>query len=56
MELLTKELIATAIVSVAHRPELEVFHDRKITLKRERGATPFFIKAGQAHRRKETST
>jgi ABC-type uncharacterized transport system fused permease/ATPase subunit len=29
MELLTKELSATTIVSVAHRPELEVFHHRK---------------------------
>jgi vitamin B12/bleomycin/antimicrobial peptide transport system ATP-binding/permease protein len=32
MELLTTELGATTIVSVAHRPELEAFHSRKITL------------------------
>jgi vitamin B12/bleomycin/antimicrobial peptide transport system ATP-binding/permease protein len=36
MELLTKELRATTIVSVAHRPELEAFHDRKITLEHQR--------------------
>jgi putative ATP-binding cassette transporter len=41
MELLTKELSATTIVSVAHRPELEVFHDRKITLERQRGGARF---------------
>jgi putative ATP-binding cassette transporter len=41
MELLTKELRATTIVSVAHRPELEVFHDRKITLARQRGGARF---------------
>jgi vitamin B12/bleomycin/antimicrobial peptide transport system ATP-binding/permease protein len=41
MELLTKELSATTIVSVAHRPELEVFHDRKITLERQRGGAMF---------------
>ena len=33
MELLTKELNATTIVSVA-RPELEAFHNRKIVLER----------------------
>jgi vitamin B12/bleomycin/antimicrobial peptide transport system ATP-binding/permease protein len=37
MELLTHELGATTIVSVAHRPELEAFHDRKITLERHEG-------------------
>jgi putative ATP-binding cassette transporter len=37
MELLTRELGATTIVSVAHRPELEVFHSRKITLERRPG-------------------
>jgi vitamin B12/bleomycin/antimicrobial peptide transport system ATP-binding/permease protein len=41
MELLTKELRATTIVSVAHRPELEVFHDRKITLERRREGAKF---------------
>jgi vitamin B12/bleomycin/antimicrobial peptide transport system ATP-binding/permease protein len=35
MELLTRELGATTIVSVAHRPELEAFHSRKITLERQ---------------------
>jgi vitamin B12/bleomycin/antimicrobial peptide transport system ATP-binding/permease protein len=34
MELLTKELSETTIVSIAHRPELKVFHDCKITLER----------------------
>ena len=34
MELLTAELGATTTVSVAHRPELEAFHSRKITLMR----------------------
>jgi putative ATP-binding cassette transporter len=37
MEMLTTELGATTIVSVAHRPELEVFHNRRITLERRRG-------------------
>src|SRR5690606_34254725 len=37
MELLTSELGATTIVSVAHRPELEAYHDRKITLERQAG-------------------
>jgi vitamin B12/bleomycin/antimicrobial peptide transport system ATP-binding/permease protein len=37
MDLLTRELGATTIVSVAHRPELQAFHDRKITLERQRG-------------------
>jgi vitamin B12/bleomycin/antimicrobial peptide transport system ATP-binding/permease protein len=41
MELLTKELNATTIVSVAHRPELEAFHDRKITLERQPGGARF---------------
>jgi putative ATP-binding cassette transporter len=34
MALLTEELHATTFVSVGHRPELEAFHDRKITLER----------------------
>jgi vitamin B12/bleomycin/antimicrobial peptide transport system ATP-binding/permease protein len=37
MQLLTHELNATTIVSVAHRPELEAFHNRKITLERHDG-------------------
>ena len=41
MELLTKELSAITIVSVAHRPELEAFHDRKITLVRQREGARF---------------
>ncbi len=41
MELLTKELSATTIVSVGHRPELEAFHSRKITLERRRGGAKF---------------
>jgi putative ATP-binding cassette transporter len=41
MELLTTELGATTIVSVGHRPELEVFHSRKITLERRREGSQF---------------
>ena len=41
MELLTTELGATTIVSVAHRPELEAFHSRKITLDRQPGGARF---------------
>jgi putative ATP-binding cassette transporter len=37
MKLVTEELEATTIVSVGHRPELEQFHSRKITLERRRG-------------------
>jgi vitamin B12/bleomycin/antimicrobial peptide transport system ATP-binding/permease protein len=49
MELLTKELSATTIVSVAHRPELEMFHDRKITLERQRGGATFATDIRLAH-------
>jgi putative ATP-binding cassette transporter len=41
MELLTKELDATTIVSVGHRPELEAFHNRKIVLERRSGGAKF---------------
>jgi len=41
MELLTKELDATTIVSVGHRPELEAFHNRKIILERRSGGAKF---------------
>jgi vitamin B12/bleomycin/antimicrobial peptide transport system ATP-binding/permease protein len=37
MKLLTEELQATTLVSVGHRPELEQFHSRKITLERRQG-------------------
>jgi putative ATP-binding cassette transporter len=37
MEILTEDLGATTIVSVGHRPELEAFHSRKITLERRKG-------------------
>jgi putative ATP-binding cassette transporter len=37
MELLNKELKHATIVSVAHRPELEAFHSRKIVLERRKG-------------------
>jgi putative ATP-binding cassette transporter len=37
----TKELGATTIVSVGHRPELEAFHNRKIILERRSGGAKF---------------
>jgi putative ATP-binding cassette transporter len=37
MEELIKALPKTAILSVAHRPELEQFHQRKVTLERHKG-------------------
>ncbi|MDB5655701.1 MAG: hypothetical protein JWQ94_3314, partial [Tardiphaga sp.] len=37
MELLTQELPAATVVSVAHRAELEAFHSRKIVLERRKG-------------------
>lgn len=37
MTLLADEMREAAIVSVAHRPELEVFHGRKVTLERHPG-------------------
>lgn len=37
MEIITEELPKATIVSVAHRPELEAFHSRKITLERRDG-------------------
>jgi putative ATP-binding cassette transporter len=50
MELLTRELNATTIVSVAHRPELEAFHDRKITLERQPGGARFVTDIHLIHR------
>ncbi|MET0632176.1 MAG: ABC transporter ATP-binding protein/permease [Xanthobacteraceae bacterium] len=41
MELVTKQLGATTIVSVGHRPELEAFHNRKIVLERRAGGAKF---------------
>jgi putative ATP-binding cassette transporter len=41
MELVTKQLGATTIVSVGHRPELEAFHNRKIVLERRPGGAKF---------------
>jgi putative ATP-binding cassette transporter len=41
MELVTKQLGATTIVSVGHRPELEAFHNRKIVLERRSGGAKF---------------
>jgi vitamin B12/bleomycin/antimicrobial peptide transport system ATP-binding/permease protein len=37
MELLSKELEKTTVVSVGHRPELEAFHSRKIILEHRHG-------------------
>jgi vitamin B12/bleomycin/antimicrobial peptide transport system ATP-binding/permease protein len=37
MELLNEELKHVTIISVAHRPELEAFHSRKIVLERRKG-------------------
>src|SRR6516165_6010960 len=39
MELLVREPDHTTLISVGHRPELELFHTRKIVLKRRRGGT-----------------
>jgi putative ATP-binding cassette transporter len=49
MELLTTELGATTIVSVAHRPELEAFHSRKITLERGSEGAQFVTDAALLH-------
>jgi putative ATP-binding cassette transporter len=49
MELLTTELSATTIVSVAHRPELEAFHDRKITLERRHDGAQFVTDIDLGH-------
>ena len=37
MELLSKELEKSTVISVGHRPELEVFHSRKIILEHRHG-------------------
>lgn len=37
MELLNEELQQATIISVAHRPELEAYHSRKIVLERRKG-------------------
>jgi putative ATP-binding cassette transporter len=41
MDLLTKQLADTTVLSVGHRPELEAFHSRKIVLERRRGVAKF---------------
>jgi vitamin B12/bleomycin/antimicrobial peptide transport system ATP-binding/permease protein len=50
MELLTTELGATTIVSVAHRPELEAFHSRKITLERRSEGAQFVTDIDLLHK------
>lgn len=37
MKLINKELKQATVISVAHRPELEAFHNRKIILERRKG-------------------
>ena len=37
MKLVNEELKDATVLSVAHRPELEAFHNRKITLERRKG-------------------
>jgi vitamin B12/bleomycin/antimicrobial peptide transport system ATP-binding/permease protein len=39
MENLVQRSARTTLISVGHRPELESYHDRKITLERRRGST-----------------
>ncbi len=39
MEMLVQRSTRTTLISVGHRPELESYHDRKITLERRRGST-----------------
>jgi hypothetical protein len=39
MDNLIRKLPRTTLISVGHRPELESYHDRKITLERRRGST-----------------
>jgi putative ATP-binding cassette transporter len=39
MELLLREPDHTTLISAGHRPELELFHTRKIILERRRGGT-----------------
>ena len=39
MELLVREPDHATLISVGHRPELELFHTRKIVLERRRGGT-----------------
>ena len=39
MELLVREPDHTTLISVGHRPELELFYTRKIVLERRRGGT-----------------
>src|SRR6516165_12039659 len=39
MELLVREPDHTTLISVGHRPELELFHTRKIVLERRHGGT-----------------
>jgi vitamin B12/bleomycin/antimicrobial peptide transport system ATP-binding/permease protein len=49
MEILTKELGATTIVSIAHRRKLEAFHDRKITLARQHEGAKFVTDVHLVH-------
>jgi vitamin B12/bleomycin/antimicrobial peptide transport system ATP-binding/permease protein len=43
MELLVREPDHTTLISVGHRPELELFHTRKIVLERRRGGSAISI-------------
>lgn len=56
MELLTTELGATTIVSVAHRPELEAFHSRKITLERRSDGARLVADLDMLHPRRHATT
>jgi putative ATP-binding cassette transporter len=51
MRVLTEELRPTTIVSVAHRPQLEAFHSRRIVLERRPGGARFVIDVELAQRR-----
>ena len=39
LEFLRTDLVSTTVISVGHRPGLEAYHDRTITLVREEGET-----------------
>jgi putative ATP-binding cassette transporter len=52
MELFRKELADVTVISVGHRPELEEYHDRKLTLTRKGSGVEMSSEEDEARRRR----
>ncbi|MBL6457288.1 ABC transporter ATP-binding protein/permease [Belnapia sp. T6] len=56
MRLFTEELAGTALVSIGHRPGLDAYHDRTLTLKRGEGGARLVGRRRRAKPQKERSS